>query len=86
MLRADSQEKRCFTRLHKTDPMMEQHLVQSKILGRGIGNYFHLVLCHRVVRLVIDPVNFTTVFHLPNHSPKIDERAGHKIDIFLWRL
>ncbi|MEY2544487.1 MAG: hypothetical protein QOE81_1948 [Verrucomicrobiota bacterium] len=65
---------------------MKQDLVQPKILRRGIGNDCHLMLGHGFLRFVIDPLDFTTILQLSNHSPKIDYRSGGKIDIFLRRF
>jgi len=70
--------------------MMEENLVQSKSLSRGIGNYFHLMLGHVLVSFVIDPFDFAAIFHFPNNSQKIDDRSSRKacpersrwIDIF----
>lgn len=87
MLRAYSQKQRCFTRGHKSDSMMKENVVQSKSLSRGIGNYFHLMLGHDLVSLVIDPSDLAAVFHFSNHSEKIDNRSGsRRIDIFFRRF
>lgn len=86
MLRAYSQEQRRFARLHKPDPVMKQDLVQSKILGRGIGKDFHLMIRHGSVSFIVDSFNLTTVFQFSNDTPEIDHRSGGKIDIFLGRF
>ncbi len=94
MLRAHPQKQRRFPCPHKSGPMMKQDLVQSKILRRGIGNDCHLMLSHGFLRFVIDPLDFTTIFPLSNHPPKIDYRSGGKacpersrrIDIFFGRF
>lgn len=66
--------------------MMKQDLVQSKSLGRGIGNDFHLMLGHGLVSFIIDSFDFTAIFQFSNYSPEIDNRSCRKIDIFLGRF
>jgi len=74
MLRAYSQKQRRFAGPHKSGPVMKQDLVQSKLLPRGIGNDFHLMLGHGFVSFIIDSFDFTAVFQFPNDSPEIDQR------------
>ena len=59
--------------------MMDDDFVQLKILRRILGNQTQLMLRHRSVNFVIDPVDFTSVFHFSNNTPKIDNRSGRRI-------
>jgi hypothetical protein len=65
---------------------MNHELVEVKLLRRGFRDSLQLVLCHCLVRFVIDALDLAPILKLANNAPKNDNGAGRRIDIILWRL
>ena len=65
---------------------MNHDLFQWKLLRRGLSDQSQLVLGHFPMRFVFYPFDLSPVFDPANNAPKIDDRAGSRIAIILWRF
>ena len=70
-----SQKKGSFSNCDKTNPVINDNELKSKSFCGLVGNSFQLVLGHCTVRLVIDPLNFATIFNRSDYAAEINNRA-----------
>lgn len=80
MLAAHLHQQRAFPRGHEPDAVMNKNARQSELVGGAIGERSALMLCHCLMRFIIDPLDLASIFHRPDDSPKVNHRAGVKID------
>lgn len=66
--------------------MMNHDLLQLKLLRRGLCDQSQLMLSHFPVCFVFYPFDLSSVFDPANNAPKINDRAGCRIAIILWRF
>jgi hypothetical protein len=66
--------------------MMNHDLLQLKLLRRGLCDQSQLMLGHFPVCFVFYPFDLSPVFNPANNASKIDDRAGGRIAIILWRF
>ncbi len=69
-----AQEKRCFACRNEANAMLQGHFLQTKLGLRGFSDHFQLMLCHRLMRFVLDPRDFAPVLQrsvpLPKNRPR----------------
>jgi len=65
--------------------MVNDNEREREVLDGCLRNPSQLMFGHFLMRFVFDPVDFSPVFGAANNAPKIDDRAGTKIGIILWR-
>ena len=56
--------------------MTQDDFLQREISSGAVSQRLHLMLRHRLVRLVLDAGNLAPIFQRADHSPEIDDRAG----------
>jgi len=78
-------KKGAFACANESDTMMDQNTRQSKIISGATGDEFALVLGHRLVCFIFNPLDLTPIFHRSHHSSKINHRTRINIDSELRR-
>jgi hypothetical protein len=78
-------KKGAFACADESDTMVDKNTRQSKIISGATGDEFALVLGHRLVCFIFNPLDLTSILHRSHHSSKINHRPGIKIDRKLRR-
>src|SRR5438094_842379 len=70
-----SQKKRWFPNGDKSDSVMNDNKLKWKFLRGLPGNLSQLMFGHFAMRFILNPVDFSSIFKSPYHSPKVVYRS-----------